>query len=140
MKKIFLAIGLLIAGLVNGQELTVIANKAGAPAQLKMAELQAIFMGKTAKWSNGNRIQLAMMKQNTDAGKQTCEKIFQMSTEEMKKYWLTQSMKGEDAPVFFNSAAELLEFLSKTPGAIGIVTGSPSPGTKIVLVDGKKTI
>lgn len=132
---------LFVALSARSQDLTVLANEKGAPAQLKLTELKSIFTGKTVKWGNGSKIILALMKTNTDAGKNTCEKVFGMNGDEVKKYWLTQSMKGSEAPAFFNSAAELREFLSKNPGAIGILDGSETaPGTRIVLIDGKKTI
>lgn len=140
MKLSLAAILIFISSLVNAQDLSVIANDKGAPAQLKLTELQSIFQGKTTKWTNGSKVVLAMMKTNTDAGQATCQKLFQMNADEVKKYWLTQSMKGIETPVFFNGIAELKEFVVKTPGAIGIVEGSEAPaGSRLVMVDGKKT-
>lgn len=140
MKLSLAAILILISSLVNAQDLSVLANDKGSPAQLKFSELQSIFQGKTTKWANGSKIVLAMMKTNTEAGQTTCQKIYQLNADEVKKFWLTQSMKGLETPVFFNGAAELKEFILKTPGAIGILEGTDAPaGSKLVTIDGKKT-
>lgn len=140
MKFIFAVLLLFATCMVKSQDLSVIANDKGAPAQLKFAELQSLFQGKTTKWANGSKVVLAMMKTNTDAGQATCQKLYQQNGDDVKKYWLTQSMKGIETPVFFGGAAELKEFILKTPGSIGILEGSDAPaGSRLVLVDGKKT-
>ena len=121
--------------------ISVIGNQAAVPAQLSMADMQNVFMGKMPKWSGGEKVVIALMKLNTDAGKATCSKVYHMSADEVKKYWLTLSMKGTvDAPQFFNTTGELKDFVAKTKGSIGIIEGSASAGfSKTVLVDGKKS-
>ena len=143
MKKIFLILFLLSTGLVKAQDIpiSVIGNQSAVPAQLSMADMQNVFMGKMPKWAGGDKVIIALMKLNTDAGKATCSKVYQMSADEVKKYWLTLSMKATiDAPQFFNTTDELKVFVAKTKGAIGIIEGSASAGSlKTVLVDGKKS-
>jgi ABC-type phosphate transport system substrate-binding protein len=139
MKLVLVVLSLFSTSLVFSQDLCVIANEKGAPSQLKLSELQSIFQGKTTKWSNGSKVVLAMMKTNTEAGQATCQKIYQLNADEVKKFWLTQSMKGIETPVFFSGAAELILLIVKTPGAIGIMEGSDAPtGSRLVTVDGKK--
>jgi len=143
MKKIIFTLLLFASIAARSQDnpLTVIANNTGAPAGLSYAELQNIFMGKQPKWSNSGKVLIAMMKLTTDAGKNTCSKLYRMTTDQVTKHWLTVSMKGTmDAPVFFNTAAELQSFVSANAGAIGIMSGAASaPNTKTVLIDGKRT-
>jgi hypothetical protein len=144
MKKIFFLLFLSISGLLKAQDLpmlSVIGNQAAVPAQLSMTDLQEVFMGKKAKWSGGEKVVIALMKFNTDAGKATCAKVYRMGTDEVKKYWLTLSMKGTtEAPVFFNTTDELKDFVAKTRGAVGIIEGTASSGSfRTVLIDGKKS-
>ena len=122
--------------------LTVISNQAGAPASMKQSELISIFMGEKQRWRNGKKIVIALMKTNTPAGKNVCEKIYDMSGEEVKKFWLALVFQGKaDAPLFFNSISELQQFVSDNPGAIGIIDQTPAAsGTQIVMIDGKKSI
>jgi hypothetical protein len=130
---------------VNGQTaptgLTVISNQVGAPATMKEAELRSIFLGEKQRWRNGKKILIALMKTNTPAGKNVCEKIYDMSGEEVKKFWLALVFQGKaDAPVFFSTVSDLQSFVSENPGAIGIIDQSPSAaGTLVVAIDGKKT-
>lgn len=144
MKTLFLSL-LLFGGLTlvaqNGN-LTVIGNNKGVPAQMSFSELQQVFMGKRAAWSSGEKVLIALMKLNTTAGTATSSKVYKMSADEVTKHCLTLSIKGVvEAPVFFNSAAELQQFVSANPGAIGIVdTGVLNPNIKTVLIDGKKNL
>jgi len=86
----------------QNSELTVIGNKKGVPAQLSTSNLKSIFMGNQPKWNDGSKVVIAMMKFTTDGGKNTCSKLYQKSTTDVTKHWLTVSMKGViDAPVFF---------------------------------------
>lgn len=143
MKKFILPLLFLfcISGFSQNNGLTVIGNKVAVPYQLTQTSLKSIFLGNQPKWSNGSKVILALMKLNTDAGKNICAKVYNMSAANVTKHWLTVSMKGYiDAPIFFNTAEELQNFVANTKGAIGIfnsiVTAS---NAKTVLIDGKKT-
>ena len=117
--------------------LTVISNDKGAPAELK-----SILKGERQRWRNGNKITIALMKTSTPAGAYTCQKIYNMSSDELKKFWLALVFEGKaDAPAFFNTTAELENFVAENPGAIGIIDQQPvSADTHIILVDGRKTL
>lgn len=143
MKNFLLPILFLLSVTVYSQnsELTVIGNKNGVPAQLSTSSLKSIFMGDQPKWSDGSKVVIAMMKFATDGGKSTCSKLYQKSTTDVTKHWLAVSMKGAiDAPVFFNTAADLQNFVANTAGAIGVFDGTVTASTvKTVLIDGKKS-
>ena len=68
--------------------LTVISNDKGAPAELKLSDLKSIFLGERQRWRNGNKISIALMKTSTPAGTYTCKKIYDMSSDDLKKFWL----------------------------------------------------
>lgn len=122
--------------------LTVISNDKGAPAELKLSDLKSIFLGERQRWRNGNKISIALMKTSTPAGMNICKRIYDMSSDDLKKFWLALVFEGKaDAPAFFNTASELESFIAENPGAIGIIDQPPaSADTHIVLIDGKKTL
>lgn len=126
----------------QNETLTVISNEKGAPAALKMSELKSILMGEKQRWRNGNKITIALLKTNTPAGADICKKIYDMSSDDLKKYWLALVFEGKaDAPAFFNTASEIENFVSENPGAIGIIDHPQTAAdTHIVLIDGKKTL
>ena len=77
----------------NGQ-LTVISNQKGAPAVLKFDELKSIFMGERQRWRNGTKVLIALMKPNTGTGKIISSKVYNMSSDEVNKFWLALVFQG----------------------------------------------
>ena len=135
---------LLFAGLtINAQDasLTAISNPKGAPATMKMSDLKSIMKGEKLRWSDGTKVSIVLMKTNTSAGEITCQKIYNMTADKVKRFWLGLSFSGKaDAPIFCNSIAELEAIVAQTPGAIGVIDKvSTGTGIKIIMVDGKNS-
>ena len=122
--------------------LTVISNQKGSPSSLKFSELKSIFMGEQQRWRNGTKITIALMKTNTPSGKNTSQKIYGMSSDELNKFWLALVFQGKaQAPNFFNSETELENFVAQNPGAIGILYQvDANDEVKTVMVEGKKSL
>jgi hypothetical protein len=122
--------------------LTVISNQNGSPSSMKFSELKSIFMGEQQRWRSGTKITIALMKSNTTAGKTTSNKIYGMSSDELNKFWLALVFQGKAAaPNFFNSAADLENFVAQNPGTIGILDQvDANNDIKTVLVEGKKSL
>ena len=81
------------------------------------------------------------MKTSTPIGTYTCNKLYNMTGNELNKYFLALVFQGKvKAPTFFNSANELEAFVAQTPGAIGVLQQVNDKLLKIILVDGKKQI
>lgn len=122
--------------------LTVISNQTGAPSSLKFSELKSIFMGEQQRWPTGTKITIALMKTSTPAGKNTSAKVYGMSPDELNKFWLALVFQGKaSAPAFFNSAADLENFVAQNPGAIGILDEVASNNDiQTVMVEGKKSL
>ena len=125
----------------KAQTLTAISNVSGAPENMKQSELKAVMRGETQRWKNGKRVLIALMKTSTPVGKSTSTKIYDMSGEELNKYWLSLVFQGKaQAPVFFTSVADLQNFVAQNPGAIGIID-KPIANAEIrsVTIDGKSS-
>ncbi len=118
--------------------LTVIGNAETVPEQMDMNQLRSVLKGEKMRWDNGIVIKIALMKTNTLIGSQTSEKIYNMSANELNKYFLAQVFQGKvKAPLFFTSESELENFVARTPGAIGVSNNSTAGNIKVVEVDGK---
>jgi ABC-type phosphate transport system substrate-binding protein len=137
---VFILCGLTVRAQVSS--LTVISNQTGAPSSLKFSELRSIFMGEQQRWHTGTKITIALMKTSTPAGKNTSAKVYGMSPDELNKFWLALVFQGKaSAPAFFNSAADLENFVAQNPGAIGILDDVASNNDiKTVMVEGKKSL
>lgn len=140
-----LSISIAVALLYNGfpaksqdVNLAVIVNTKGAPAEMNMNQLKSTMKGEKLRWPDGSKVVIALMKTNTPIGQNTSKKIYNMSSDELNKFWLALVFQGKaDAPNFFNSESELEEFVSQTKGSIGVVN-QISPANKSILIDGKK--
>ncbi|RZJ64518.1 MAG: hypothetical protein EOO50_15460 [Flavobacterium sp.] len=131
-----------LSGTAQQTPLTVIGNVSGVPENLKQSELKAVLMGETQRWKSGKRILIALMKTNTAVGRTTSAKIYDMSGEELNKYWLSLVFQGKaQAPVFFTSVTELQNFVAQNPGAIGVIDKPVANAEiKALVIDGKTTL
>ena len=144
MPRILATIVLVICGWCASAQttsLTVISNAKGSPPDLKLSELKSIMLGERQRWRSGNKIVIGLMKTNTDLGKAISEKIYNMTPDEVRKYWLALVFQGKaDAPTFFNTPNELQAFVADNPGAIGVVEQVlPGYNTTVVSIDGRKS-
>ncbi|MDH4090803.1 MAG: hypothetical protein OEV74_00760 [Cyclobacteriaceae bacterium] len=143
-RKYLSVILLLSVGIIaNAQEtmITVISHTKGAPSEMKMAELRSVMKGERQRWSDGTKVHIALMKTTTPAGQSACQKVYNMSGDRVKRFWLELSFAGNaDPPTFCNTAAELESFVLQNPGAIGITDNfSGNDGIKITEIDGQKS-
>ncbi len=133
---------LFSASILHAQDvpLTVIANVKGAPNDLKFEELKSILKGEKQRWTDGTKITVCLMKTITPAGSATSKKVYNLSGDEVNKFWLALVFQGKaQAPSFFNTLTELETFVSQNAGAIGVVTQTTGNEVKSVSVNGKKT-
>jgi hypothetical protein len=132
---------LLCSSMVFSQDkISVIGNTKGVPASMKMNEVVSVLKGEKQRWNDGTKIVIALMKTSTPIGSNTGKKIYNMTGDELNKYWLALVFQGKSqAPSFFNSAAELESFVAQTPGAIGVVEQAAGDQAHTVSIDGKKT-
>jgi hypothetical protein len=141
-RLLLIGLTLSFALLARSQEtkLTAISNRKGAPSSLKFSELKSIFMGEKQRWPNGTKITIALMKTNNPVGNSICRKIYDMTGDELNKFWLALVFQGKaSAPNFFNYVTELESFIAQNPGSIGIIDQSaPNSEIKTVIIDGKK--
>lgn len=125
---------------VYAQEtISVIGNSKGVPTTMNFNEFKNVMKGEKQRWSDGTKIVIALMKTGTPVGQVSSKKIYNMSGDELNRFWLALVFQGKaSAPTFFNSLSELEAFVAQTPGAIGIVKRAPSNESKLVAIDGKK--
>jgi|SRR6185437_2477651 len=143
--KVFLmVVGMLFMSMASkSQQLNLVAigNSSVAPNDLALSELKSILMGEKQRWKNGDRILIALMKTNTPIGKTTSSKIYDMTGDEVNKFWLALVFQGKaQAPKFFSSTEELKDFVAQNRGAIGILD-KPFSDTEIkfIAIDGKQS-
>ena len=142
--KFLLIVLMICTGFVAKSQqpaLVAVGNSADVPADMKFSELKSILMGERQRWKNGDKILIALMKTNTPAGKTISAKIYDMTGDELNKFWLALVFQGRaQAPSFFNSADELEKFVAQNPGAIGILDKpADHPDIRPITINGQKT-
>lgn len=130
-----------ISLMAQDNNLVVIGNQSGTPAEIKMNELKAVFRGERQRWGDGSKVVIAMIKTTTPLGNEISEKIYSMNGDGVRGFWAGISFAGKfDPPNVFNTESEVETFVSQNPGAIAILDRTTTtPDVKIILVSGKKT-
>lgn len=129
--------------IIYGQEveLTIVGNSQSVPQEMNMSQLKSVLRGEQLRWNDGSKVIIALMKTTTPIGSTTCNKIFNMSGNQVSKYFLALVFQGKmKAPTFFDSVDELENFVSKTPGAIGVLQVTDDDELITISVDGKTQI
>ncbi len=118
--------------------LAVIANEQGPPDKLDMKKVKKLFRGEQQRWQEGKKVKIALMKDAHPTGNHTASKLYNMSGNELKKYWLSLVFQGTtSAPEFFNSEESLVNYVKTTSGAIGIVSVDAAKDANTILVEGE---
>ena len=138
-----LFLGLLLPWSMKAQEnlVIVVGNQESVPSEMDMNQLKSVLKGEKLRWNDGSKVSIALMKTNTPIGSSTCQKVFNMTANELNKYFLALVFQGKiTRPAFFNSVNELEAYIAQTPGAIGVLQKANDTLSKIILIDGKKQI
>lgn len=115
---------LLIPGstVMLGQKLsglTIIGKDIGVKSISEQQVMDA-FRAKNNLWSNGRALTVCLPESQSSDAAEVCFKLYGKSVSEVKKFWLSQVFQGRSrSPFFFESDREMLDFIAKTPGAIG---------------------
>jgi len=99
--------------------LTIIGNNIGTKTLSEQAVIDA-FKAKNNFWSNGKALAVCLPETKTTDATPVCLKIYSKTVSEVQKFWLSQVFQGRSrAPHFFETDQEIIDFVEKTPGAIG---------------------
>lgn len=136
-------LGLIFPSTLSAQnnQLTIIGNAKSVPSEMDMNQLKSVLKGEKQRWNDGTKVVIALMKTNTNVGTNTCEKIYNMTGNELNKYFLALVFQGKvKAPTFFNTVNDLETYVAQTPGAIGVLDKANDKLLITVRVDGKNSI
>jgi len=110
-----------------GVEVKVVMNTEGTPAQLSREDLARIFLGKKTLWESDTRIVPCMLEESTPGGEAFLDSTLKKTVAQYRAYWKRLLFSGGGAPPrTFHSSAQVIDFVAKQPGAIGVVEASAS--------------
>jgi len=107
------------------RSLRVVVNKENKLASLTTDDLTRIFLGKKTLWDSGTRIVPAMPEEESPAGEAFLSGTLKKSVSQFRAYWKRLLFSGGGAvPKVFRNHDQLLDFVARQPGAIGVVEAS----------------
>ncbi len=107
-----------------------------------MAELNRIFLGEITRWKKEN-VTLIDHKYKSNTTKNFFNRVCGLSQSKVRLKWIGKMLNGDfqTLPVKLASDAEILKFVSETPGAIGFVDSESldhiTDLVKVLKIDGK---
>ena len=114
----------------------VITHPANPVTSLSKTQVSKILLKKVSKWDDGQRVRAV-----DQGGKDSVREVFTKeihgrSLSSIQRYWQRQVFSGKDVPPpELAGDSEVVEFVSKTAGAIGYVSPDAElDGVKIVTV------
>ena len=107
------------------KSLRVVVNKENKLTSLTTDDLTRIFLGKKTLWDSGTRIVPTMPEEESPAGETFLSGTLQKSVSQFRTYWKRLLFSGGGTvPKVFRSSAQILDFVARQPGAIGVVEAS----------------
>ena len=102
-------------------DFVVIGNNTGFKSTSKTT-MKTIFKGKYSSWKNGESVTIVLPSTKSDNVDEIASLLYGLTVKGMQKYWLEQVFQGRsNAPVFLESDEEIVSYVKRNPGAIGIV-------------------
>jgi len=110
-------------GQTTVKDIAVIQNKTGF-INGRLKDVQDVFLGKYTRWPVTKELTTIVLPSSKCASAiTTASVIYKTSVKEMQKYWLSLVFQGRaNPPVFLDSDAEIIAYVLKTPGAIGVIS------------------
>lgn len=135
-----LVVSLLSLSVALGQRMngiTIIGNTLGSKTLSEQQVVDA-FRAKNTFWPNGKTLLVCLPETQSADAVEVSKKIYGKTVSEVQKFWLSQVFQGRSrAPFFFESDQELINFVAKTPGAIGAFVNdknAPVPNELMLLI------
>lgn len=106
---------------IQAQSLIVIGNDVGAK-EMKLSYLKEVYQAKYTFWSNKKTIQIALPGTQSEDALFVYKTVYGKSVKDVQKFWLSMVFQGRaKSPNFFDTSKDMIEYIQKTPGAIGLL-------------------
>jgi len=104
----------------------VVVNTESKLLKISDDDLLRIFLGKKTLWEDtGTRIQPALLEEDNATAQSFLEGTLKKSVSQYRAYWKRLLFSGGgSAPRSFRSSSQVIDFVARQPGGIGVVEAS----------------
>jgi ABC-type phosphate transport system substrate-binding protein len=117
----------------------IIVNKSNPVESLTLGELREFFLAERSHWPTKQRVRVAMVAAGRPERQVLLRTVCNMSREQdFQAYFLRAKFSEQtlEQPREFNSAPDVIRFISNIPGAIGFVRADEvDPSVKVIRVE-----
>jgi ABC-type phosphate transport system substrate-binding protein len=132
---IFICCGSQLMAQSGLSDLAIIGNKTGFEST-SLKEVRQMFRGKYSSWpATQITVTIVLPAPQSPNAQKMATQVYSNTISGVQKYWLSQVFQGRaNPPVFLETDDQIIEFVRKTPGAIGIITsGVPNTPKNLVI-------
>ena len=144
MRKFVFLFSILLLAITNSfaysLDVAVIVNKQNPVNGVSLIELTKLLKQEKQYWEGGKKVYLILQEAGSTEKKVVLKRVYQMTDEDLKKYWLGKMFRGEIAsfPKTLGSSEAVKRFVSQVPNAIGFIDSAAVDTTiKALNVNGK---
>ena len=102
----------------------IVINSANEVRSIKRSELAAIFLGRKSTWTSSRKIIPALQSDRDPVTREFLRAVLGKSLSQYRSYWKRRLFSGGGTvPKTMPSAKEVMAFVARHPGAIGVVEG-----------------
>jgi len=112
----------------SGRGFTIVINSSVTVTQLNFKTLQSIFLGEKAQWGNGDKI-IPVTLEEGSVHDLFLKDVLHKTAIQYSNFWNQQLFTGKGIPPrSFLDVADVVDFVSRTRGAIGYVPAGADAG------------
>lgn len=116
---------------VRAGEVLIIANPDVPADALNKDEIKNFFLGKTPQWSNQDMVTI-VISEDAAVHKKFLKGYIRRTSAQFTNVWRNNLFSGKGKqPIKAASIDELVEYVSKTKGAIGYIPSESTPPSKV---------
>jgi ABC-type phosphate transport system substrate-binding protein len=114
----------------------VVVNPSNPTSSVERADLARLFMKKVAAWPDGTPVAVVDQDRTAPVRAAFSKDVHKKDADAVAAHWATQVYSGREVPpAIKRSDEDVLEFVRRTPGAVGYVSSAaPLQGVKAVSI------
>ena len=102
---------------------------------MTLNQVKEVFHGKIKNWTTYAPIKIALPSSKSIYSNLVAKEIYSSTYNGMQKYWLALVFQGKSKPpVFLDTNRQIIDYVSKNKGAIGILFCNPKDVSPIIIL------